>query len=91
MSNAFNGASDEERHSVCQILEELKSARRLHPNFHSPHEAYAIILEELDEVWDIIKRHKRVPQGRHAPPEIESMKYEIKAVGAMCVRFMTDL
>lgn len=91
MSNAFNGATEGEREAVCQILEELKSARRLHPNFVNPHEAYAVILEELDEVWDIIKRHKRVPQGRHAPTEIDSMKYEIKAVGAMCIRFMTDL
>ncbi len=87
----FTTAPEQEKQAVCIILDELKAARKKHGDFHSPHEAYAVILEELDEVWDIIKRHGRVPQGKHAATEIENMKYEIKAVGAMCIRFMTDL
>lgn len=36
-----------------------------HGNFESLHEAYAVILEELDELWDQVrmKRHERDMQN----------------------------
>lgn len=44
------------------------------------HEGYAIIKEELDETWDVIKKHS----GE------STVKSEIQAVGAMVIRFMVD-
>ena len=40
------------------ILDEYKQARKTHGEFASPHEAYAVILEELDEFWDEVKKFK---------------------------------
>jgi len=35
----------------------IKAYRKFPENFHSTHEGYAVILEELDEMWDDIKRN----------------------------------
>lgn len=37
------------------VREGLTRARAKHANMNSAHEAYAVILEELDEFWDIVK------------------------------------
>jgi NTP pyrophosphatase (non-canonical NTP hydrolase) len=41
------------------VSEELARARSLHnQKINSPHEGYAVILEELEEVWDEIKKKR---------------------------------
>ena len=45
------------------IKEEVKKAELNHPQFNSPHEGYAIIAEELDELWDEVK--KKDEHGRY--------------------------
>ena len=37
------------------VAEELRRARRKHAPMHSLHEAYAVILEEMDEFWDEVR------------------------------------
>lgn len=37
------------------IKEEIKKAESKFHEYNSPHEGYAIIFEELDELWDEIK------------------------------------
>ncbi len=37
------------------VQQELKEANEKHPLFHSPHEAYAVIKEELEELIDEVK------------------------------------
>lgn len=49
--------------------------------FNSPHEGYAVILEELDELWDEIKR-KRMNK--------EAVRKEAVQVAAMALRFLTN-
>jgi len=34
------------------IKKELNDARMAFPNFHSYHEGYAVLKEEVDELWD---------------------------------------
>lgn len=42
-----------------EIDTELSSAKRHGESFYSLHEAYGVILEEVDEVWDVAKQKKR--------------------------------
>lgn len=37
------------------VQQELKEANEIHPAFASDHEAFSVMLEELDECWDKIE------------------------------------
>lgn len=63
---------------------ELEKAKEEHPKFNSAHEGYAVILEELEELWDEIK----VKQSKR---DNIAIKKEAIQVGAMAARFLTDL
>jgi hypothetical protein len=63
---------------------ELERAQSLHPAFTSPHEGYAVILEELDELWDEVRASKP-GSGRDA------MRKEAIQVAAMALRFAHDI
>ncbi len=65
------------------ILEEYHSAVRRYPKFHSPHEGYAILLEELDELWEEVRRSP----SRYDPVAVRA---EAIQVAAMALRFLTD-
>jgi hypothetical protein len=81
----LNRIPNNEKIALTQIYEEYLAAKKKYPPFNSPHEAYGVILEELEETWHLIKNDEKAWAGRDA------MKYEIKAVGAMALRFMVDL
>ena len=66
------------------ILKEFNRANTLYSAFHSNHEAYAVILEELDEVWDEIKKSKDVKGN-------EQIRNELIQVAAMCVKYIENL
>ena len=66
------------------VYQEFMRARQLHKQFNSPHEGYAVILEELDELWTEVKK-----RGDLRSPEI--MRKEALQVAAMAVRFIYDL
>jgi ADP-dependent phosphofructokinase/glucokinase len=66
-----------------EVFEEVQRARNLYTAFNSNHEGYATLLEELDELWDEIKKNK--------PREwTEEMRKEAIQVAAMAVRFIYD-
>lgn len=64
------------------MLKELNRANKIHGGFHSPHEGYAIILEELDELFDEIKK-------KH--PDDRRMREEAIQVGAMAMKFIASM
>lgn len=64
------------------ILSELKRAKMQFHDFHSFYEGYALILEELDELWEEIKK-KKVDQSK--------LKKEAIQVAATTIRFIIDL
>lgn len=68
----------------CELLYELQSARSKYPAFHSSHEGYATILEELEELWDEIKKKPKVRNKN-------KMRNEAIQVAAMAVRFICDI
>lgn len=70
---------------VCaDVLAELHRAERHGASFASLHEAYAVILEELDEVWDITK------QKRKNRSESELLK-ELVQVAAMAIKAIESM
>jgi NTP pyrophosphatase (non-canonical NTP hydrolase) len=51
--------------------------------FHTQHEGYAVILEEVDELWDEIKKNQK-------NYDIEAQRKEAMQISAMALRFMVD-
>jgi hypothetical protein len=64
------------------VSAEIVKARAKHRNIRSAHEAYAVILEELDEVWAEIKAQRYNPQ---------QLLRELVQTAAMCQRAAEDL
>jgi hypothetical protein len=69
-----------ERDAIIMVQSELLCARNRFPAFNSAHEGYAVILEELDEAWDEIKRN-----------DVEAATREMVQVAAMALRFLLDV
>lgn len=67
-----------------QIRKEVASAEMKWPPMNSAHEAYAVLLEEVDE----LKAHVWTNQKRR---DIEAMREEAIQVAAMAVRFIRDV
>jgi NTP pyrophosphatase (non-canonical NTP hydrolase) len=64
------------------MVTELDKANKKHSQFTSPHQGYAVILEELDELWDEVKK-------KH--PDKQRMLEEVIQVGAMAMKFVQML
>jgi hypothetical protein len=73
------------RDAVNLAVTELEGARAKHHAFNSGHEGYAVIREELDELWDAIKRQKGY--NVYSGPA----SHEAVQVAAMALRFLVDL
>ena len=65
---------------LSRVHEELRRANEKFPDFKSPHEGYAILKEEVDELWDDIKANR-----------IEASFDEAVQVAAMAVKYLTSL
>ncbi len=65
---------------MMQITDEFTEATNKFGAFNSTHEGYAVIQEELDELWDAVKSNDPV-----------KAIVEAKQVGAMALRFMYDI
>ena len=63
---------------------EVVRAEQLHAPFHSLHEAYAVILEEVDELWDEVRKKNE----RRDPHPVRA---ELVQIAAMCWRAARDL
>lgn len=75
-----------ERTQLLDVLEaievEHEKATRKHAPMHSAHEAYAVILEELDEFKAEVWKQQRDPVA---------MRRELVQLAAMAVRAIIDL
>jgi NTP pyrophosphatase (non-canonical NTP hydrolase) len=69
---------------VDAIRQEYSLAAAKFPPFNSAHEGYAVILEELDELWEEIKRKKE-------DRDLAAMRKEAIQVAAMALRFVRDV
>jgi glutamyl-tRNA reductase len=69
---------------AARITDEAIRASNLHKPMNSAHEAYAVILEEVDEFWEEVKK-KSSERSR------EKMREELIQIGAMALRSLHDL
>lgn len=65
------------------VQRELAAAKAKFPAMRSAHEGYAILLEEVDELWEEVR--KKQPQDKQA------MRKEAIQVAAMALRFAEDI
>lgn len=66
------------------VLTEYCRAREDYPPMASAHEGFAVLLEEVDELWEQV----RIKQKNH---DHKSMRKEAKQIAAMAIRFMIDV
>lgn len=67
-----------------QIAAEVAGAERRFKPFNSAHEGYAVLREEVDELWEEIKK-KRADRSH------EAMRKEAVQIAAMAIRFVRDV
>lgn len=65
---------------VTEIIAEYRQARRRFGPFHSRHEGYAVLLEEVDELWEAI----RVKGHTDAQVAMEARQVAAMAAAFMC-------
>ncbi len=67
-----------------RVLQELKEAREQYEPFHSAHEGYAVLLEEVDELWlEVCRKPAMRSKAR--------MRAEAIQIAAMAIRFAEDV
>jgi NTP pyrophosphatase (non-canonical NTP hydrolase) len=66
------------------IFEEVYDATRNHGNFKSAHEAYAVLLEEVDEFWDEVKKKRKHRNKGY-------LKHELIQVAAMAIKAIKSI
>lgn len=66
-------------HVLKLVLAEVSRATRRYGAFNSSHEGYGVLQEEVDELWDDIKKNRAEHAGEEAIQ-----------VAAMAVRFVVD-
>lgn len=69
------------------VADELNRAIAQWPPMHSAHEGYAVILEELDELWLVVQKAQKM----HPDAAKVAMAKEAKQVAAMAMRFLIDV
>ena len=67
-----------------EVIKELNKATSNYGEYHSPHEGYAIIKEELEKLWNEIKKS---PKNRN----YKLMEKEAIQLTAMSLRFLNDM
>lgn len=72
-------------HNLLREIEaEYNTASSKYPAFHSTHEGYAVLKEEVDELWDMVKANKGIMGN-------DAMRREAIQIAAMALRFINDL
>lgn len=69
---------------ITDVAGEFQFAEREHDPLNSFHEAYAVILEELEEFWDEVKKKRR-------ERDCDLLRAELVQVAAMCLRTAINL
>ena len=66
------------------FADELSKAREIFPPMASAHEGYAVIAEEFDELWDIVKQ-------KQSQRDYVDLRKETIQLGAMVLAFLVEI
>lgn len=69
---------------LVDIAEEFINATKKFGAFHNAHEGFAVLLEEVDELWDNIKLNQTLPY------RLPNIKKKAIQVSAMAIRILFD-
>lgn len=75
------------------VHKEYLSAGNKFPPFNSSHEGFAVLKEEVDELWDEVKKNPaKHPRGEEIGTRARqvNMRKEAIQIAAMALRFITD-
>lgn len=102
-----SGITVQVRPVLYEVQAELIKARATHAPMNGHHEGYAVMLEEMDELWDVCKSNTHsflVERPKWAVGDIDpndkealrrrkraAMRKEALQVAAMAVRFIEDV
>ena len=67
-----------------EVVDEVMRAEEMHNPLNSHHEAYAVILEELDEYWEEVRKKRDERDSK-------AMRTELIQTAAMCVRTILNV
>lgn len=67
-----------------QVRLEMDRAMRKNGAFASAHEAYAVLLEEVDELWEEVRKKRANRSAKH-------MREECIQIAASAIRFAMDI
>lgn len=70
--------------AINEVDTELAWAVSKFPAMNSAHEGYAVIAEELDELWEHVR-------GKQGSRNKDGMRKEAIQVAAMAIRFVLDI
>jgi len=62
-----------------EVKAELSRADENHAPYHSLHEAYAVLLEEVDELWEEVRKKRAVRDP-------EAIRHELVQIASICWR-----
>ena len=68
---------------IPQIKDEINKAQLLYTSFHSMHEGFAVLKEEVDELWDCVKMKQNDRKS-------EVIEKECIQIAAMAIRIILD-
>lgn len=73
------------KNASVEVFNEVVRAKELFPtDFHNQHEGYAVLLEEVDELWEEVKKNQK-------NYNLEEQRKEAKQIAAMAIRSMVEL
>lgn len=80
LASLIEALQDPCHNASAEFVWEYDRARKTFGAFHNAHEGYAVLLEEVDELWDAIK----------AKQSAEYLRREAVQVGAMALAFIVE-
>lgn len=69
--------------AMVAVLAEVRQAQSNWPAFNSAHEGFAVLKEEVDELWDHVKTNQK-------KRDLHAMRKEAVQVAAMAMRFAIE-
>jgi glutamyl-tRNA reductase len=84
MDKIPENAYPRERAFLGDAFQEMHRSRQKFPFFTNAHEAYAVILEEVEEFWEEVRK-------KQSERDIRAMREELVQIAAMAMKAAADL